>query len=111
MTARSAARRTAPVRLMLEPAFGRPYPPKAWTRTSYLRIAPGTMAEVLAGLATKQGIRRAVAVVGSWDVLLHAEAADLKTIANVVLSEIHFVPGVVKSMTAPVVPPDRIGIT
>src|SRR5438093_3644735 len=95
---------------MLEPAPDPPYP-QPMDAYVYLRIAPGTMAEVLAGLASKQGIRRAVAVVGSWDVLLHAEGSDLKTIAKVVLSEIHFVPGVVKSMTAPVVPPDRIGIT
>jgi DNA-binding Lrp family transcriptional regulator len=76
----------------------------------YLRIAPGKMGEVLAALSTKQGIRRAVAVVGDWDVLLHAEGPDLPTIASVVLSELHNVPGVLQTVTAPVVPHDRIGI-
>lgn len=77
----------------------------------YLRIQPGKMAEVLAALSTRHGIRRAVAVVGGWDVLLHAEGADLATIAGVVLSELHEIPGVTRSVTAPVVPADRIGIT
>jgi DNA-binding Lrp family transcriptional regulator len=77
----------------------------------YVRVKPGQVAGVLAGLATKHGIRRAVVVVGSWDVLLHAEGPDLSTIAGTVLSEIHNVPGVDRTATAPVVPPDRIGVT
>jgi hypothetical protein len=50
-------------------------------------------------------------VVGDWDVLVHAEGGDLATIASVVLSEIHNLPGVRATTTAPVVPPDRIGVT
>jgi DNA-binding Lrp family transcriptional regulator len=76
----------------------------------YLRIAPGSMSHVLAGLASKSQVRRAIAVVGTWDVLMHAEGPDLATIATQVLSEIHHVPGVVRTATAPVVPPDRVGI-
>jgi DNA-binding Lrp family transcriptional regulator len=77
----------------------------------YLQIAPGSMAQVLAALATKQGVRRGVAVVGDWDVLVHADGPDLTTIASVVLSDLHHIPGVVRSVTRPVVPPDRIGVT
>jgi len=77
----------------------------------YLRVQPGSMETVLAALSTTQGVRRAVAVVGGWDVLLFAEGPDLETIASVVLSELHNVPGVTRTTTAPVVPPDRIGIT
>ena len=76
----------------------------------YLQVAPGTMNEVLAGVASKSQVRRAIAVVGSWDVLMHVEGPDLATIATQVLSEIHHVSGVLRTVTAPVVPPDRVGI-
>ncbi len=61
-------------------------------------------------MATKGSVRRAVAVVGDWDILVHVDGADLATIASSVLSEIHQVDGVVRTLTAPVVPPDRVGI-
>jgi len=77
----------------------------------YLRIQAGQMSSVLGGLSTKQGVRRAVPVVGEWDVIVPAEGPDLATIASVVLSEMHHIPGVVRSVTAPVVPADRIGVT
>jgi DNA-binding Lrp family transcriptional regulator len=77
----------------------------------FLQVVPGQVPGVLTALASKQGVRRAVAVVGGWDVLLHAEGPDLSTIAGVILSELHNVPGVVRTATAPVVPADRIGIT
>jgi uncharacterized protein with GYD domain len=76
----------------------------------YLRIEAGRMSETLAGLASKSQVRRAIAVVGDWDVLVHVEGPDLATIATQVLSEIHHIPGVVRTLTAPVVPPDRVGI-
>ncbi|MGH2540663.1 MAG: Lrp/AsnC ligand binding domain-containing protein [Actinomycetota bacterium] len=76
----------------------------------YLRVAPGSMDQVLAGLAATSQVRRAIAVVGTWDVLMHAEGPDLASIATQVLSEIHHVPGVERTLTAPVVPPDRVGI-
>ena len=57
----------------------------------YLRIEPGSMTTVLAGLASKSGVRRAIAVVGDWDVLAHVEGPDLSTIAVQVLSEFHHV--------------------
>jgi AsnC-like helix-turn-helix protein len=77
----------------------------------YLQITAGQMSSVIAGLSSKQGVRRAVPVVGGWDVLLHAEGPDLDTIAGVVLSELHHVEGVERTVTAPVVPADRIGVT
>jgi DNA-binding Lrp family transcriptional regulator len=76
----------------------------------YLRVEPGRMTEVLAGLASKPQMRRAITVVGAWDVLVHAEGPDLATIATQVLSQIHDVPGVTRTLTVPVVPPDRVGI-
>lgn len=76
----------------------------------YLQVKPGTMHEVLAGITSNSQAHRAIAVVGAWDVMMHVEGPDLVTIANQVLSEIHHVPGIVRTLTAPVVPPDRIGI-
>lgn len=76
----------------------------------YLQVKPGTMHEVLAGITSNSQAHRAIAVVGAWDVMMHVEGPDLVTIATQVLSEIHHVPGIVRTLTAPVVPPDRIGI-
>lgn len=76
----------------------------------YLRIRPGSMTPVLAALAAKANVRRAIAVVGEWDVMVHVDGPDLATVASSVLSEIHHISGVERSFTAPVVPPDRVGI-
>jgi len=77
----------------------------------YVRAQPGKVSEVLNGLSAKQGVRRGVVVVGNWDLLVHAEGSDLAMIASVVLGELHNLPGVLATATAPVVPPDRIGVT
>ena len=76
----------------------------------YMRIEPGTMTSVLASLSMTSQVRRAIAVVGEWDVLAHVEGPDLATIAAQVLSDFHRVEGVRRTFTAPVVPPDRVGI-
>jgi DNA-binding Lrp family transcriptional regulator len=76
----------------------------------YLRTEPGTLPTVISQLAVTQGVRSAVAVVGAWDVLALADGPDLTTIANTVLGRIHHIKGVTNTLTAPVVPPDRVGI-
>jgi DNA-binding Lrp family transcriptional regulator len=76
----------------------------------YIRIASGAMAETLAGLSAKPGIKRVVATIGDWDLLLYAKGETLSEIGNRVLAEIHEIPGVVQTITAPVVPPDRAGL-
>jgi DNA-binding Lrp family transcriptional regulator len=76
----------------------------------YMRVEPGSMGSVLTQLAVTQGIRSSVAVVGSWDVIALADGPDLSTIANVVLGKLHHISGVRATVTAPVVPPDRVGI-
>jgi DNA-binding Lrp family transcriptional regulator len=76
----------------------------------YLRVAPGRVPDVLNRLSTANGVRRAVTVVGEWDVLALVEGGDLAAIAQLVLSQLHPLEGVVRTYTAPVVPPDRIGI-
>ena len=63
----------------------------------------------LAGRARLEAVR--VAVVGDWDVLAQVEGPDLATRSPpTVLGQLHGVDGVVRTLTAPVVPPDRVGI-
>ena len=76
----------------------------------YLRVQPGKVSSVLTQLAASSGLRRAVAVVGGWDILIQVEGNDMEQIATVILSQIHGIDGVTRTMTAPVVPPDRVGI-
>ena len=76
----------------------------------YLRVAPGKVGSVLTQLAGRQGLRRCLATVGDWDVLIQVDGPDLDTIATTVLSQIHAVEGVTRTLTAPAVPADRIGI-
>jgi len=76
----------------------------------YIRIASGSMGQTLAELSAKPGIKRVVATIGDWDLLLFAKGAALSEIGNQVLAEIHEIPGVVQTITAPVVPPDRAGL-
>jgi DNA-binding Lrp family transcriptional regulator len=76
----------------------------------YLQVAPGHVAPVMAQIASKNGVRRAVTVVGEWDVMALVEGADLGAIGQIVLSQLHQLEGVQRTYTAPVVPTDRIGI-
>jgi len=76
----------------------------------YLHVAPGKVPSVLTQLAGRAGLKRALVVVGAWDVLVQVEGADLDQIATTVLGQLHGVDGVVRTLTAPVVPPDRVGI-
>ncbi len=76
----------------------------------YLRVRPGTMTSVLAGLAAKSSVRRAIAMVGDWDVMVHVDGPDFASLASSVLAEFHPLDGVLRTVTAPVVPPDRVGI-
>src|SRR5262245_8046328 len=74
----------------------------------FLRTAPGATASVATTLPTLAGVRRAVIVVGDWDVLAIVEGADLEQIATAVLSRLHQVDGVRRTRTVPIVPPDRL---
>jgi DNA-binding Lrp family transcriptional regulator len=76
----------------------------------YARVQPGTLPDVLTGLAAQPHLRRAVPVVGEWDILAHVDGPELATIANQVMSDVQGVPGVSRTLTAAVVPPDRVGI-
>ena len=49
-------------------------------------------------------------VIGDWDVLRLIDGPDLATVATGVLSELQTIEGVARTFTAPVVPPDRLGV-
>ncbi len=76
----------------------------------YMQVAPGKVPSVLTQLAGRAGLRKALAVVGNWDVLVQIEGPDLDQIAATVLSQLHGVDGVIRTLTTPVVPADRVGV-
>lgn len=74
----------------------------------YVRTAPGTAGRILGEVRLQPGVRRAVLIVGDWDVLGVMEAPDMTAIANGVLTNIQQIEGVLQTRTAPLVPPDRL---
>ncbi len=74
----------------------------------YLRVRPGLVPSVATALPAR-GVRRAVIVVGDWDVLALAEGPDMTAIASTILGSIHQIEGVERTLSVPIVPIDRIG--
>jgi hypothetical protein len=76
----------------------------------YLRVRPGSIVPVRNQLSSSATTRRSVVVIGAWDVLCLLDGPDLATIGTGVLSEIQMIEGIDRTFTAPVVPPDRLGV-
>jgi hypothetical protein len=76
----------------------------------YLRVRPGSIGPVRNRLTSTATARRSVVVIGNWDVLCLIDGPDLATVATGVLSELQTIEGVERTLTAPVVPPDRLGV-
>jgi DNA-binding Lrp family transcriptional regulator len=76
----------------------------------YLRVAPGKIDDVVIALRGGRGVRRAVSVVGTWDVMVAAEGADFRAIAKTVLQLIQPIDGVLRTYTTPIVPLELLGI-
>jgi len=76
----------------------------------YLQVQPGKVGTVLTQLAGRAGLRSSIAVIGDCDVMIQVEGTDLEHIATTILSQIHSVEGVIRTLTAPAVPADRVGI-
>jgi len=76
----------------------------------YLRVRPGHIVPVRNQLTGSATARRSVVVIGDWDVLCLIDGPDLATVATSVLSEIQMIEGIDRTFTAPVVPPDRLGV-
>jgi DNA-binding Lrp family transcriptional regulator len=75
----------------------------------FLLTSPGTAGRIVAELPTHHGVRRATLVIGAWDALAMLEGDDVASIGAGVLADIHQIDGVQRTLTAPVVPPDRLG--
>jgi DNA-binding Lrp family transcriptional regulator len=76
----------------------------------YLRVRPGAITSVRNQLASSSATNRSVVVVGEWDVMCLLEGPDLDSIAAHILGEIQLIDGVERTLTAPVVPSDRVGV-
>ena len=76
----------------------------------YLQVRPGTVEDVVVQLENARGVRAAVAVVGDWDVLAALHAQTLGGIAESVARDVHRIDGVLRTVTAPVVPGDVLGL-
>jgi DNA-binding Lrp family transcriptional regulator len=77
----------------------------------YCRVNPGRVPTVVSQLPALQGVKRAITVVGTWDVLAALEGQDLSTLAGSIVSKVHRIEGIERTFTAPVVPADRVGIS
>jgi DNA-binding Lrp family transcriptional regulator len=75
----------------------------------YLRVRPGRITDVRNQLSATTA-RRSVVVIGEWDVMCLVDGSDLASIGSGILSEIQSIDGVERTLTAPVVPPDRVGV-
>jgi DNA-binding Lrp family transcriptional regulator len=76
----------------------------------YLRVHPGSIVSVRNRLTSSAVARRSIVVIGDWDVLCLIDGPDLASIGTGVLSEIQVIEGIDRTYTAPVVPPDRLGV-
>jgi DNA-binding Lrp family transcriptional regulator len=76
----------------------------------YLRVRPGAITSVRNQLASSSVTNRSVVVIGAWDVMCLLEGPDLDAIAAHILGEIQMIEGVDRTLTAPVVPSDRLGV-
>jgi DNA-binding Lrp family transcriptional regulator len=76
----------------------------------YVRVRPGQVEDVVVRLQNEQAVRAAVAVVGDWDALVAVHGPDLLSIAEQVMRSIQRIEGIERTVTAPVVPGDVLGI-
>jgi DNA-binding Lrp family transcriptional regulator len=76
----------------------------------YVRAAPGTVERVATEVAGTTGVRRATIVVGDWDVMALLEGSTMSSIGSSVLAQVHAIEGVQRTLTAPLVPPDQVGM-
>jgi hypothetical protein len=65
---------------------------------------------VYAQIVASRGVRSADIVLGDWDVLVSVHGADVPAIALDVIRNIHSIDGVARTLTAPIVPPDALGL-
>jgi len=77
----------------------------------YLRTDPARVDDVLVELAGKHGVRNAVSVTGEWDILVAVEGADFASVGRTTKREVLTIDGITRSLTAPVVPLELVGVS
>jgi len=63
----------------------------------------GKASEVANSIGTIDGVLSCEAVTGPYDVIVSAEAADVDALGHLVVTNIQPVPGIVRTLTCPVV--------
>ena len=63
----------------------------------------GKASEVANAIGTIDGVQSSEAVTGTYDVIVSAEAADVDALGHLVVTMIQPVPGIVRTLTCPVV--------
>lgn len=67
-----------------------------------IQTEAGTVGQVLKGLADIDEVRSAQGVNGPYDVIAMAEADTLDALGMLVLTRIHMIPGITRTLTCPV---------
>jgi DNA-binding Lrp family transcriptional regulator len=68
-----------------------------------LEAKPGKALDVSRQIAKLPGVLASYAVTGPFDVIVHAEAPDFKSIAQLVVAKIQAIPSVARTLTCIVV--------
>lgn len=68
-----------------------------------LEAKPGKAFNITRQVATIKGVRAAYAVTGPYDVIVHAEAPDFKSIAQLVVAKIQGLASVARTITCTVI--------
>jgi len=68
-----------------------------------LEAKPGKALGVSRQISRIEGVKESYAVTGPYDVIVHVEAADFKTIAELVVAKIQALPSVARTLTCIVV--------
>ena len=63
----------------------------------------GRAAAVASDVAGIDGVTRAEDVTGPYDVIVHAEAADVDALGGQVIAAVQKIPGITRTLTCPVV--------
>jgi len=65
----------------------------------FIETAVGKTKEVYRALQKIEAIKSVDPVTGPYDIIITVEGDDLNTIGNLITSKIHFVPGVIRTVT------------
>jgi DNA-binding Lrp family transcriptional regulator len=67
-----------------------------------IQTEAGTVGQVVKGLRDIDGLRSAEGVTGPFDVIARAEADSLDGLGDLVVSRVQVIPGIIRTLTCPV---------